>query len=98
MNNLGDVLAADRRRVILAMLAGDDDYSLNDTVLKQAMAAVGHKIGRDQVQADLVWLEQHGLLRITKPDAAIWVATLTEAGQEVAEGRPHPGIARPAPR
>lgn len=99
MKNLTDVLAQDRRRIILQLLADDSDYSLNDTVLKQALAAVGHNNPRDLVHADLTWLETHGLVRVQQlAEGAVWVARLTEAGQDVAGGQPHPGVARPAPR
>ena len=99
MKNLTNVLAEDRRRVILQLLADDDDYSLNDTVLKQALASLGHNTPRDLVHADLTWLETHGLVRVQKlGDGDVWVAKLTEAGQDVAGGQPHPGVARPAPR
>ena len=45
------------------------------------------------------WLRDQGLLRIREmDDGAIWVATATEDGVDIARGRPHPGVARPAPR
>ena len=91
MKNLTDVLAQDRRRVILQLLADDDDYSLNDTVLKQALASVGHNTPRDLVHADLTWLETHGLVRVQKlAEGDVWVARLTEAGQDVAKLAPNP--------
>lgn len=99
MSAFAHLLAEDRRLVILRTLAEDHDYSVNDFVLKRALASLGHDVSRDMLRGDLTWLKDQGLLRIRPmDDGAIWVAIATEDGVDVAGGRPHPGVARPSPR
>lgn len=99
MSDFARILAEDRRLVILRTLAEDHDYSVNDFVLKRALAQLGHDVSRDVLRGDLSWLKDQGLLKVkVLDDGAIWVATATEDGVDVAGGRPHPGVARPAPR
>jgi len=96
--SLARILAEDRRLVILRTLAEDHDYSVNDFVLKRALASLGHDVSRDMLRGDLTWLKDQGLLRVkVLDDGTIWVATATEDGVDIARGRPHPGVARPAP-
>ena len=93
------LLAEDRRLVILRALKEDHDYSVNDYVLKRALASLGHDVSRDMLRGDLTWLKDQQLIRLREmDDGAIWIATVTEDGVDVAGGRPHPGVARPAPR
>lgn len=99
MSGFAQIRAEDRRLLILRALAEDHDYSLNDFVLKRALAMFGHDVSRDMLRGDLTWLKDQRLLRVRElDDGAIWVATATEDGVDVAGGRPHPGVARPAPR
>lgn len=99
MSDYARLLAEDRRLTILRTLAQDHDYSVNDHILKRALAALGHGVSRDMLRGDLSWLHDQRLLTVTEIDGgAIWVATATEDGVDVAGGRPHPGVARPAPR
>jgi hypothetical protein len=99
MSDYAQLLAEDRRLVILRTLEQDSDYSVNDFVLKRALAQLGHDVSRDVLRADLGWLKDQMLVRIRMmDDGAIWVATATEDGIDVARGRKHPGVARPAPR
>jgi hypothetical protein len=98
--SFADTLAEDRRQIILAALDRADNYTLNDLILQSALKRMGHAVGRDIIRADLAWLTQHGLLRAERIDGgdqvspSMWLATLTEPGQDVAKGRYHPGIAR----
>lgn len=99
MSDYSRLLAEDRRLTILRTLAQDHDYSVNDFVLKRALEAMGHGVSRDMLRGDLAWLRDQRLLTVNELDGgAIWVATATEDGADVAGGRPHPGVARPAPR
>lgn len=99
MSGFAAILAEDRRLTILRTLAEDHDYSVNDFVLKRALAQLGHDVSRDVLRGDLAWLQDQRLLRVKQmDDGAIWVAIATEDGVDVARGRPHPGVARPAPR
>ncbi len=77
-------------------------YSLNEGVLRQALRHIGHpEETRDLVRADIQFLADHGLLRIetmAMPSGDLWVCHLLDAGQEVADGRTHPGVARRKPQ
>jgi hypothetical protein len=99
MSGYDRILAEDRRLTILRTLKQDHDYSVNDFVLKRALEALGHGVSRDMLRGDLTWLKDQRLVTLRElDDGAIWVATATEDGVDVAGGRPHPGVARPAPR
>lgn len=98
MSRFAALLAEDRRLSILRALAEDHDYALNDFILKRALASLGHEVSRDMLRADLAWLKDQRLITIRElNDGAVWVARATEDGIDVAGGRPHPGVARPAP-
>lgn len=98
MPSFAALLAEDRRLIILRALAEDHDYSLNDFVLKRALASLGHEVSRDMLRGDLTWLKDQRLITLRElDDGAIWVARATEDGIDIARGRPHPGVARPAP-
>lgn len=51
MNNVQDIFTKNRRLAILRFLAEDQDYSLNTSVLQSALAAIGHGVSRDVVEA-----------------------------------------------
>jgi DNA-binding transcriptional ArsR family regulator len=98
MPDFAALLAEDRRLIILRALAEDHDYALNDSVLKRALASLGHEVSRDVLRGDLTWLADQRLITVRKlDDGVIWVARATEDGVDVAGGRPHPGVARPLP-
>jgi len=96
------LLAEDRRLVLLRSLAEDDGRRMNEFVLKRVLQHVGHAVSRDVLRGDLVWLDAQQLIRIERlPDGAggeVQIACLTENGEDVGRGRPHPGVARPAAR
>jgi hypothetical protein len=97
MSTLAEKLAEDRRLVILRCLSEATGYQMNDQVLKKAVAFIGHQVGLDMIHADVIWLLDHLLVRVEKiavTSGELWIVTLTTAGQEVAEGRYHPGVAR----
>lgn len=95
--SFADLLAEDRRLVLLRCLDGADYQVLNEHVLQTALAHLGHQVGRDVLRADLVWLEERRMIkREIVADGALWLARLRAEGEEVARGRTHPGIKRPA--
>ncbi len=99
MSDYARLLAEDRRLTILRTLEQDSDFSVNDFVLKRALEHLGHNVSRDVLRGDLVWLQDQQLVRLRRmEDGGIWIATATEDGVDVARGRAHPGVARPAPR
>ncbi len=103
MSDYAELLAQDRRQFILGALNEADDYRLNDLSLKAVLERFGHRVGRDIVRADLTWLTQHRLVRVERLGGdepggpSVWLASLTESGQDVAQGRHHPGVARRPP-
>jgi hypothetical protein len=96
--SLAEVLAADRRLVMLQALAEAERYHLNELVLRQALAHIGHDASREMVRADIGFLSEHGLARQEEIDGGqLWLVTLSEEGLRVARGKAHPGVARPGP-
>jgi DNA-binding transcriptional ArsR family regulator len=99
--SLQALLDEDRRLVILRCLSEAHDYSLNETLVERMLARLRlGVVGRDVLRAHLAWLETHGLVTVEKLDAGgemLWIGKLTRTGLEVAQGRPWPGVARPAP-
>lgn len=94
MSNFTDHLAADRRLVILRVLAGVPAYATSVSALRDALPRYGHAASLDQVRGDVAWLAEQDLLTV-QPGA---VARLTERGLDVARGRATvPGVRRPTP-
>ncbi|MBU0972312.1 MAG: transcriptional regulator [Proteobacteria bacterium] len=86
------------RITILRLLHDDPDYTLNDSLITDLTADFGFTPSRDKVRTELSWLKEQGLVT-TDNDPHITIATLTERGADVAQGRVTiPGIKRPSPR
>lgn len=93
--SFAEYLRKDVRLVSLRVLTEMPSYRANSSVLTNMLDQFGHSVTRDQVKTELRWLEEQGLVRIDEAGSVL-VATLTERGQDVAEGRAHvDGIARP---
>lgn len=93
-----DIVTADRRLAILQSLAAASDYTANEVVLGEQLGALGHRVSRDRLRADLAWLEEQGLLVAQQP-GGVWVVTLSARGYDVAGGTARvPGVARPRPQ
>jgi hypothetical protein len=87
MKALGEEWRKRLRYDLLALLHRADRYTCD--------------VAREQVEAELVWLESQGLADLARHgDGTIRAATVLERGQELIEAqRPFPGILRPtAPR
>lgn len=99
--SLSELLAEDRRLVILRAVTEVPGFEANESVLRTALAHFGHRVAADVARADLAWLEAHGLLRIERlktRTADLWIAALTTAGRDVADGAAtHPGVKRRGP-
>ncbi|PPD36787.1 MAG: hypothetical protein CTY18_03095 [Methylomonas sp.] len=92
-----DVVSGHRKLALLQLLQQDPDYSINDTLLQQLLAAQGHGVSIAVVRADMAWLEQLSLLSISYLPGC-YVAVLRSEGLDVASGiSVVPGIARPRP-
>ena len=101
MSTMHERLAETRRRVTLdAMIEAGGQ--LSDTSLRSVLGRI-HVEHTDlaEVRADMEFFARHGLVSVDKlPHAGheLWVAKFTAAGQAVARGRNHVGIAeRDAP-
>lgn len=99
--NLSEVIAQDRRLAILRTLEEAPASQLNEGALQHVLGHLGHTVDHDMLRADLEWLRSHNLARVEEldvPRGKLWIATLTAAGGDVANGRSrHPGVARPDP-
>lgn len=86
------------RLTVLRLLAEAPGYAANDSVLNQAVNAMGLTCTRDQLRTNLGWLEEQRLVTLIEPAAGLTVATLTERGADVAAGRSViAGVQRPSP-
>lgn len=84
---------------ILRLLASDHDYSMNDSVLAEALSSLGFGVPRGTLNKDLVDLEDMELVTIKKVTDRLTVATITPDGVEVSEGiKTVPGVKRPSPK
>lgn len=95
--SFADIVAADRRLVILALLAEDADYSHNEYVLSEGLRAFGHQTSQDKLRTELSWLAEQGLVTINA-SSSVQVVNLTRRGKDVATGAVVvPGVKRPEP-
>ncbi|MCL2524568.1 MAG: ArsR family transcriptional regulator [Betaproteobacteria bacterium] len=98
MADFTDFLRADRRLVMLRTLAEMPGYAANSSILAGALDKLGHAATRDAVKADLRWLAEVGLVTIEEAGSVL-VATLSDRGQDVAEGKARvDGVAKPRAR
>lgn len=92
-----ELVAADRRLVILRILADTPGYECNSSVLQMALSQFGHNVARDLLHTDLHWLTEQGLAEI-REIATVNVVTLTARGLDVSAGRATvPGVKKPGP-
>jgi hypothetical protein len=93
--NYVDFLRHDQRLVMLRILKEMPAYRANSSVLFNMLFQLGHSMSRDLVKTELRWLAEQGMLTLQEVSSVL-VATLTERGQDIAEGRAvAEGIARP---
>lgn len=86
------------RLTVLRLLAGAPCYRANSSIIHQVVNDFGFAATRDQVRAELAWLVEQGLVA-TQDLQGLIVATMTERGCDVAEGRAiTPGVQRPTPK
>ena len=98
MNEFTKLITEDRRLAILRFLAEDKGYSLNTSVLKDALVAIGHSVTRDEVETQAAWLAEQGLVEVSGV-GPVNVVKLMARGAEAAEGLARvPGVKRPSPR
>ena len=98
MNDFAKLVNEDRRLAVLRFLAEDRGYSLNTSVLQDALRAIGHTVSRDEVATQVAWLAEQGLVEVNQV-GPVTVAKLTERGLDCANGAACiPGVKRPSPR
>lgn len=86
------------RLAVLRALTTAAAHSANDSVLMTVMEQLGLPITRDQLRTQLGWLEEQGLVRLSRPHDGLVVVQLRERGGDVATGRAFvDGIQRPSP-
>lgn len=92
-----DYVQADLRLTILKLLERQNGYKLNEHVLHSALRQLAHAVSREQLRAELSWLETEKLLRVEAFEG-MTIAQLTERGLDAAQGSAAvPGVKRPAP-
>lgn len=80
-------LVEDRRLLILRMLAGQPDYTLNDGLLMRGLERLGHRVTRAALLDDLDWLVARNLVTLEVLSEQMTRTELAEQGLEVAEGK-----------
>jgi hypothetical protein len=92
-----EFMTSARRLALLAGLAACPQYRANDVLLQKWAEGMGHPVSADRVRSDLAWLKEQELVALDAVDR-LQVATLTERGLDVAEGRAQvPGVSKPKP-
>ncbi|ACL32510.1 winged-helix domain-containing protein [Glaesserella parasuis] len=92
------ILTKDQRLVILRSLA-EAGYDANESILSDCLDLYGHDISRDLVRNHLVWLEEQGLIQLERLKDGYMVASITQRGLDVAQGRVTvEGVKRPRPK
>lgn len=96
--NYYDYVIGHARLAVLRALVEASSHTGNDSVLMTEMDRLGLPLTRDQLRGQLGWLEEQGLVRLSRPSETLIVATLRERGADVALGRAHvDGVQRPSP-
>jgi hypothetical protein len=86
------------RITLLRILQGAPAFHANSSILHSFADGLGLSATRDQVRTEIAWLAEQGLVTSEDHDGLV-VATLTDRGLDVAEGRTVvPGVQRPSPR
>ena len=97
-SNFFDYTMGHARLAILRALTEAVVHTANDSLLWMEMERLGLPITRDQLRGQLGWLEEQGLVRLSRPSDSLVVATLRERGGDVAVGRSFvDGVQRPSP-
>lgn len=92
-----ELLAADRRLVILRILADSTGFCCNEHLLISLLETQGHVVSHDALRTELAWLDEQRLVS-TQEVGGLNIATLTQRGADVSSGRSRaPGVKRPAP-
>ena len=96
MTNL--IIADQRLALLQALVACNNDA--NQNILQTCLAQYGHNISMDLVRNHMLWLEEQGLVRISRLDTdRLFVATIIQRGLDVANGLSVvDGVKKPNPK
>ncbi len=96
MTNL--IIADQRLALLQALVACNNDA--NQNILQTCLAQYGHNISMDLVRNHMLWLEEQGLVRISRLDTdRLFVATIIQRGLDVANGvSVVDGVKKPNPK
>lgn len=87
-----------RRLALCRFLAEEPDYSLNTSLLEEALDMIGLGDSRDVIHADGAWLANVGVVTVDNI-GPVRVLRLTTTGLDVVQGKLRiDGIKRPGPR
>lgn len=93
-----ELITQDQRLVVLRVLS-EAGYDANESIISDGLDLYGHDISRDLVRTHLNWLEEQGLLTIERLKDGYMVASITQRGLDVAQGRVAvEGVKRPRPK
>ncbi|PWD90356.1 hypothetical protein [Ignatzschineria cameli] len=94
MSVFNELRNEDQRYLMLLSLV-HMGFDGNDSMIKDALYAYGHRISTSDIKEHLLWLEGMGLVELSKI-GPYTKAKLTQKGQDVAEGREKvSGVRRP---
>lgn len=94
-----NIITADQRLALLqALVACNNDA--NQNILQTCLAQYGHNISMDLVRNHMLWLEEQGLVRISRLDTdRLFVATISQRGLDVVNGvSVVDGVKKPNPK
>jgi len=87
MSSMAKLVSEHKRLSILLALNESAGFDLNDSIIRDVLKMYSLKSSRDQVRTELTWLEQQGYVTIEKlGQSDVWIAKITHAGIDVAEG------------
>ena len=93
-----DIFAPNQRMIMLQVMKGDNDYSLNNGILQKVLIEFGHGVSLDKTDQEIDWLKEQGLITVEDLNDHLKVAKLTRKGLDIANGHDQiEGVERPGP-
>lgn len=87
----------DARLTILILLSKQNDWTLNEHVIRPGLSHLGHTLSKDKLRVELSWLKEIGLIKMETREN-IQVVKLLNRGLDVAQGNTEvPGVQKPSP-
>ena len=95
---MNEIFEPNQRIIMLQMMAGDNDYSLNNHILQRVLVEFGHGISLAKTDEEIDWLADRELVTVDDLANGMRVAKLTRLGLDVANGHERiDGVDRPGP-